>query len=373
MKHFAFVLSVFLCVHLNAQQTVYLFIGTYTDNKPGKGIYVYRMNNQTGELTQTGSGSDITNPSFLTISFNGQFLYACTNTKTAMAGSISAFSIDTVKGQINFINKRSSEGANPVYVSTDRTSRFVLSGNYTQGNVTVLTANANGSLNPAIQTIQFTDSSINKERQDKAHIHAVVFSPGDDYLYLPDLGADKIRVFRFNKGTEQPLLQAAGFTVNTVKGSGPRHLVFHPHRKFAYCVEEMAGSVSVYRYNKGQLLPLQRINANQRTATVYSSADIHISPDGLFLYVSNRLENTIASFSIQASGKLRLLGHEATRGDIPRNFCIAPGGRFLLVANQESNNVVVFKRNIRTGLLTYTGHQVVVPAPSCLRMRTYGN
>jgi 6-phosphogluconolactonase len=372
MKQLAFILLFFAVIGSNAQRVTYLFVGTYTDGKPAKGIYVYRMNMQTGDLSATGSGVDITNPSFLAISSNGQYLYACTDTKTAVAGSISAFSIDSINGHINFINKKSSEGANPVYVTADRTNRFVIGGNYTEGNVAVLTANQDGSLNAAIQTIQFIDSSINKERQAKAHIHSVIFSPGDNYLYLPDLGADKIRTFSFNSKNRQPLVKADDLTVNTAGGSGPRHLVFHPNKKFAYCVEEMGGSISVYRYNQGHLLLLQRLNANRTQAAEYSSADIHISPDGLFLYASNRVENTIAIFSIDAAGQLKLLGHEPTRGEVPRNFCIDPHGRFLLVANQNSNNVVVFKRDAGTGLLSYTGLEIAVPAPSCLQMRDYG-
>jgi len=371
MKHLVVILLALACIGSNAQPVTYLFIGTYTDGKPAKGIYIYRMNMQTGELTATGNAENITNPSFLTLSSGGKYLYACTDTKTAVAGSISAFSIDSVNGGINFINKASSEGANPVYVTADRTNRFVIAGNYTEGNVTVLPANQNGRLGAATQTIQFTDSSINKERQAKAHIHSVIFSPGDAYLYLPDLGADKIRAFRFNKANKQPLETAGHLMVSTTRGSGPRHMVFHPHKKFAYCIEEMGGSVSVYRYNKGRLSLLQRINANRSKAAEYSSADIHISPDGLFLYASNRIENTIAIFSINASGKLRLLGHEATAGEVPRNFCIDPGGRFLLVANQNSNNVVVFKRNTKSGLLTPANIQINVPAPSCLQMRSY--
>jgi len=372
MKQFVIIIVLALaCIGSDAQKVIYLFIGTYTDGKPAKGIYVYRMNMQTGELTATGTAENVTNPSFLTVSANGKYLYACTDTKTAVAGSISAFSVDSIKGRINFINKESSEGANPVYVAADKTNRLVIAGNYTEGNVAVLPTNQNGSLRTAIQTIQFTDSSVNKDRQDKAHIHSVIFSPDDGYLYLPDLGADKIRAFRFNKANKQPLETADPLTISTAKGSGPRHMVFHPNKKFAYCIGEMGGSVSVYSYNKGLLSPLQRINANKIKAAEYSSADIHISPDGLFLYASNRIENTVAIFSINAYGKLRLLGHEATGGEVPRNFCIDPDGRFLLVANQSSNTVVVFKRNAKSGLLTPANIQITVPAPSCLQMRTY--
>ena len=353
--------------------TTYLFAGTYTDSKPGKGIYVYSMNPRTGALIPVSTGDNITNPSFLTISPNGKYLYACTDTKTAMAGSISSFAIDSVTGKISFINKQSSGGANPVYLVVDKSNRFIVNGNYTEGNVSVFSANNDGSVNPLLQVIQFAGSGINTSRQEKPHIHSTIFSPGYDYLYLPDLGTDKIRVFKFDTAGNKPLTAADTLTVETVPGSGPRHMVFHPGKKIAYCIEEMGGMVSVYLYNNGKLTPIQRIASNKEKSDEYSSADIHISPDGLFLYASNRVENTISIFSVGADGRLKLAGHQSTEGDVPRNFTLDPSGQFLLVANQGSNNIVVFKRNLKTGLLEKTGVQVAVPSPSCLQMRTYAH
>ncbi|MES1223771.1 MAG: lactonase family protein, partial [Bacteroidota bacterium] len=293
-------------------------------------------------------------------------------TKTPVPGSISSFTIDSVNGKIAFINKQSSAGANPVYVVVDKSNKFVLTGNYTEGNAAVLSANNDGSLNPALQAIKFIDSSVNKARQEKSHIHSVFFSPAYDYVYLPDLGSDKIRVFKFGPNSGTPLQEMDNLTVRTVPGSGPRHMAFHPNKKFVYCIEEMSGMVVVYSYNNGKLNPVQRINSNSKTAAEYSSADIHISPDGLFLYASNRIENTISIFSIKTDGRLKLIGHQATLGDVPRNFTLDPTGNFLLVANQGTNNIVVFRRDKKTGMLKDTGIQVSVPSPSCLQMRKYG-
>jgi 6-phosphogluconolactonase len=375
MKHFVCILLILIGFSKSNSQPgiTYLFIGTYTGSKPDKGIYVYSMNSQSGELTKVSNAENITNPSFLTISPNGKYLYACTDTKTLVAGSISSFAIDSVTGKINFINKQSSAGANPVYVTVDKSNKFVVTGNYTEGNVAVFNTNSDGSLNPCLESIRFTDSSINKERQEKAHIHSTIFSPGYSYMYLPDLGSDKIRAFRFVPDSARPLIAADSLTVRTVPGSGPRHMVFHPGKKFAYCIEEMSGMVSAYVYNNGRLTPLQRITSNSKKANEYSSADIHISPDGLFLYASNRVENTLSIFSIGSDGKLKLIGYQSVFGDVPRNFTIDPTGHFLLVANQLTNNIVVFRRNLKTGLLKKTGTQITVPAPSCLQMRKYGN
>ncbi len=352
----------------------YLFVGSYTGGKQDTGIYVYELNSRSGKLKKISTIENITNPSFLTISPNGNFLYACTDTKMANAGSVSAFKIDTINGKITFINKQTSGGENPVYLAVHKDNKFIVNGNYTQGNVSVFATNQNGGLNPFSQIIQFTDSSINKQRQEKAHIHATVFSPNNDFIFLPDLGSDKIRVFKFDPSITQPIIPTNAYLVKTAAGSGPRHFTFHPNSKFAYCIEELSGMVSVYNYNNGTLDSIQKIFSYSKKQGSYASADIHISPDGLFLYSSNRgeLENTIAIFSIdQNSGKLSIIGHQNTFGKHPRNFAIDPSGKFLLVANQVSNNIIVFKRNFKTGLLIKTNNDIQVKRPSCLQLRNY--
>ena len=373
MKYAVFLLLALLTLHTaRAQNQTLVFIGTYTDEKPDKGIYVYSLDSKTGELKKTGHGENLINPSFLTLSPTGQFLYACTDTRQATAGSITSFRIDSLHGSLTLINKQPSGGANPVYIAVDNTGRFTINGNYTGGSVAVRTTDNQGAVQPFAQTIPFKDSSINKARQEQSHIHSTVFSPSFDYVFSPDLGADKIRVFRFNAGEEKPLAEVDSLTVHTEPGSGPRHLVFHPNKKFAYCTEEMGGMVSVYSYASGKLRRIQRAFSYTKPAEQYSTADLHVSPDGLFLYASNRIENTLSIFSIRIDGTLILTGHQETGGDVPRNFSIDPSGHFILVANQSSNNIVVFRRDAKTGLLKRTGKPVTVPSPSCIQIRTYG-
>lgn len=373
MRNAVILLCIFFGFYTTEAQNkiTYVFVGTYTNEKPDKGIYVYSLDPQSGELEELGSAENLVNPSFLTISPNGRFLYACTDTRQAIPGSITSFAIDSIRGRLTFLNKQSAEGANPVYVTTDNGNNFIINGNYTEGNVSVATISAQGFVNPSVQTIQFRDSSINKSRQEKSHIHSTVFSHHCDYLFLPDLGADKIRVLTFNPDSSKPLSESAGLTVHTVPGSGPRHMVFHPNQQFAYCIEEMGGMVSAYAYNKGKLTRIQRIPSYSKTTEEHSSADIHISPDGLFLYASNRVENTISIFSIDPAGTLRPVGHQSTFGETPRNFAIDPSGNFLLVANQTSNNLIVFKRDLASGLLKRTGKEIKVPYPSCVKLRVY--
>lgn len=353
-----------------------LFVGTYTAGKPDSGIYVYEFNSASGMLKRLATGNNLVNPSFLTVSDNGKYLYACTESKLPQNGNISAFKIDSLSGNISFINKQSCGGENPVYLTIDKTNNFIINGNYTEGNVTVFNTNADGSINPYTQNIQFTDSSINKTRQDKAHIHSTVFSPKNDFIYFPDLGGDKIRTFKFDTSSTQPLSIADNYTVETHLGGGPRHFTFHPSGKYAYCIEELSGIVAAYNYSNGKLDTLQRIFSYSKIQESYASSDIHVSPDGLFLYASNRgeNENTISIFSIdKINGKLKLIGHQLTFGDHPRMFVIDPSGKFLIVANLVTNNIVVFKRNLKTGLLTKTKYKISVPRPSCLQMKSYNS
>lgn len=365
----------FCTPNVNAQSSkTLLFVGTYTDAKPSKGIYLFEFDTSNGNLSLLNTGKDIINPSFLTLSPNGHYLYACTESKMPDHGSVAAFKIDSSNGTITFINKQSSGGENPVYISTSKNNEFLISANYTEGTAAVFPIRSDGGLQPYEQIFHFHGGSTNSVRQDKAHPHAAVFDPEFEYLFIPDLGADTIRTFRFDAISSKPLIAVEKYDVQTEQGSGPRHLVFHPNKKFAYSIEELSGTVAAYRYDNGRLDTLQRIFSYSKVQEVYNSADIHISPDGLFLYASNRWdnENTISIFAIDTiSGTLRLEGHQYVHGDHPRSFTLDPSGKFLIVANQVTNNIVVFRRDERTGLLKKIEEVTQVPNPSSLKMRTY--
>jgi 6-phosphogluconolactonase len=352
----------------------YLFVGTYTTGEPDTGIFVYQLDITTGDIKFMSSVTEVTNPSYLTLSPNGKYLYACTETKMPVEGNVSAFAIDSIHGELTFINKQPCGGENPVYLTVHKDNRIIVVGNYTAGNASVFTTNSNGSVHPYDQLIPFNGSSVNIQRQEKAHIHAAVFSPDYHFVFFPDLGSDKIHAFGVDSGSSQPLFAIDSLDVNSIAGSGPRHFTFHPNGRFAYCIEELSGMVSAYTYQEGKLNAIQRIFSYSKIQDGYGSSDIHISPDGLFLYASNRWEeeNTISIFAVDTlHGKLTLVGHQSTYGDHPRNFIIDPTGNFLLVANQATNNIVVFKRNKKTGLLKKTGTEIQVPNPSCMQIRVY--
>jgi 6-phosphogluconolactonase len=359
---FAFVFVLALS-SVNAQES-YLIIGTYTEAKPDKGIYVYSFNNVTGQLVYVSHGENITNPSYLTMSADGKFIYACSETQIPNSGNISAFGFNN--GKLTFINKVPSGGDNPAYISLHKSGKVLVNANYTGASASVIRVKKNGSLE-SDTTFQFVGKSIITGQQDSPHIHAAVFSPAQNYVFLTDLGSDKI--WSYSIGKNQSFKRFPAGDVSTVPGSGPRHLVFHSNNKYAYCIEELSGTVSAYSYQKGKLTSIQRIATHDASVEgPYGSADIHISPDGKFLYASNRgKENTISIFSInQETGILTFIDNQSTLGDHPRNFTLDQTGNFLLVANMLSNEIIVFKRNKETGLLTETGIKISVPKPACL-------
>lgn len=370
MRFLLLALAVVTTLTVTCQQS-YLMIGTYT-SRGSKGIYVYRFDARSGHLTWVSNTEGIINPSYFAVSPDNRFVYSCTDTRTSDPGSISAFSFDAKTGNLSFLNKHQTGGANPVYISVHKTGRWIVEGNYTSGNLCVLGVKADGSLQPLSQTIEHMGRSINATRQDKPHVHCTTFSPDYRYVYAPDLGTDKVVAYAIQNNSEPKLVPAPEPFAATVPGSGPRHLTFHPNGKYAYLVEEMAGAVVVYHYDKatGRLDSLQQIFTHPDGAKEpFGAADVHLSPDGRFLYVSNRAnENNLAIFSVSSSGRLKNVGYQATEGKVPRNFTLDPSGKYLLVANQESDNVVVFKRNNQTGLLTPTGIQISVPEPTCLKM-----
>lgn len=346
-------------------QEYYLLAGTYTSGK-SEGVYVYKFNSETGEATPASTAKS-SNPSFLAVSPNQKYVYAVNENKP---GNISSFSFNKNTGSLKELNQQSTSGDHPCYVTVHKSGKWIVAGNYSSGNLSVLPVVIDGSLGKAIQIIKHKGVGPNFQRQRGAHVHATVFSPDGKYLFVPDLGIDKIMIYRFNEKNgrlnahDQPFLKSEG-------GAGPRHMEFHPNGRFAYLMEELSGSIRAMQYDdKGHLLSLQIINAHDSSYKgELGSADIHVSGDGRFLYCSNRASsNTIAIFRIDAvSGKLSVVGHQSTLGETPRNFNFDPSGNFLLVANQNSHAIVIFKIDKETGLLTDTGNRIEIPNPVCIK------
>ena len=352
-------------------QDYFMLIGTYTSGG-SNGIYVHQFNSVSA-ATKLIDSIKITNPSYLTVSPNRKFVYAVSEdvNKKNMGGKVASFSFDNVKGSLSLLNEQPSNGNNPCYITINKTGRWIITGNYSSGTLAVLPVRSNGSLDPAVTVIQHTGQSVNTDRQTGPHVHATVLSPDNSYLFVPDLGLDKLMQYRFNK-RNGALKEANEPYVMTKPGSGPRHFEFHPNKKYAYLLEELTGSVSAYTYTSktGKLALIQNISTLPPDFLGYAgSADIHVSPDGNFLYASNRGEsNTIVIYAInKKNGSLIVAGYQSTLGKTPRHFSLDPGGNFLLVANQNSDEIIIFKVNKITGLLTDTGKRISVSKPVCIK------
>jgi 6-phosphogluconolactonase len=361
----------------------YLMIGTYTSAK-SEGIYVYKFNTNTGYFSAVSKAGGVQNPSFLSISPNQKFVYAV-NENFENAG-VSAFSFDKKSGTLALLNTQPSGGAHPCHLSVDKTGSWVLVGNYTGGSLAVLPIFGDGSLGNPTQIIKHEGKSSNAARQEKPHVHSVNIAPNNTDVFVPDLGIDKIMAYSFD--SKLGVLSAAKPPfIKMTNGAGPRHFTFHPNGKFAYLIEELSSTVTGFSYKKGTLTPLQTVTTlptDYKEKNKNFCADIHISPDGRFLYGSNRFVDgssgknvfaatdtidTIVIYSIdQKTGRLTYIGHEPVLGKVPRNFIITPNGKFVLVANQATDNITIFARNTQTGKLTATGKQISVPTPVCLKL-----
>jgi 6-phosphogluconolactonase len=347
----------------------YLFIGTYT-NTTSKGIYIYDFNSATGDAEPIWNTDSVTNPSYLTISKDQKYVYAVNETNGANPGRVTAYSFDKKNVKLNFINTTASGGDDPCYISTTDDNKWLAVANYTSGTATLFPINADGSVQPFSQ--QVNDTIYRNQGSNKTpHVHETVFSPDGKYMLTPDLGLDKLIVYKFNPSGKTPLTVPSNSIAKSADSTGPRHVTFSKDGKFVYLMHEMGANVTVYSYNDGKLSQVQDIGTFPKGfAGVKDGAEIMISPDGKFLYASDRGDlNLLAIFSIDTdSGKLTLKGTVSTEGKHPRNFIIDPSGNYLLVANQDSESIIIFKRDQETGMLTNTGKQIHVARPVCLQM-----
>ncbi len=350
-----------------------VYVGTYTAGA-SDGVYLYRLNLASGELRHALTVKGVVNPSFLALDSRRRYLYAVnevTEFGGKQSGAVSAFAVDQRTGGLSFLNQQSSRGGAPCYVTVDATNRFVLVANYFGGNVSVLPVQRDGSLGEATEVQQYAGSSVNRERQEAPHAHCIVLDKTNRHAYACDLGTDRIMLYRFDEQRGKLIPNEAPF-VRVHAGAGPRHLVFHPHNRYAYVANELDLTVTAFEHDKakGILTELQTVSTlPDGLTTTGTSADIHISPDGKFLYLSNRGADHLAAFKIDArTGRLSLIAHTPTEGKTPRNFAIDPTGEFLLVANQNSNTIVTFRIGRQTGRLTPTGHVAEVPSPVCLKL-----
>ena len=348
------------------QQHYYLAVGTYTKNQ-SNGVFIYEFDAKNGELAPVATTDNISDPSYLTFNSDGTKIYSVGERKN---GSVFSFDFNNKTGAISLINKQNIDGDSPCYISLSKDEKHILVANYSSGSISILPLNTDGSVAPLSQLIAHKGNSINQERQKAPHAHSIINSPSGSHVYAADLGADKIFAYAYDPLLEKPLQKAQQQFINTKPGSGPRHFIFNKQGTYAYLIGELDASITVYSYNGTELKDIQHIEMNLPDFKgVNGAADIHLSQDGKFLYASNRgSANEIVIFKVDdKNGKLHRIASQSCLGKSPRNFVIDPTDNFLLAANQDSDSIVIFKRNKKNGLLTPTGKVMNVGAPVCLK------
>ena len=356
------------------------FVGTYTEpilfgtgqvlEGQGKGIYACTLDLETGATELLSVTEGIRNPSYLAFDPESKFLYAVNELKEfegTASGAVSAFAFDKRSGKLTLLNTQPSHGTDPCHLTVDRTGKHVLVANFASGSVSVYPVQSDGSLGRASDVVQHEGSSLDPVRQGGPHAHAVTLDHQGKFVYVPDLGLDQVFIYALN--TERGTLKSVG-AVRTQPGAGPRQLVMHPSKPCAYLINELNSMMTSYAYDEatGELSELQTLSTLPLGFEGASTcAEVQIAPNGAFLYGSNRGHDSVVVYATSEDGTLILRGHESTGGEIPRNIIVSPKGDYLLAANQDTQNLVVFKLDVATGMPVATGESLKVPTPVCVK------
>lgn len=352
-----------------------LLVGTYTGSG-SDGIYVYRFDTDSGRVSPVSSAK-AENPSYLVASRDGRHVYAVNELPgdagpASVRGGVSAFDFDAKTGALKFVNRVSAQGNDPCYLSLSPDGRYLVVANYSVasdpgGSFSVFPVEATGALGAAVLNVHHEGTGPVKGRQDGAHVHSTVFSPDGKYLFVQDLGADKLYSYRYTPDGSRGLIGLTESRYTLAKaGSGPRHLVFGANGRFAYVTNELNASVDVYRYDDGRLAHVETVPMTAPGfAGKVGGGALHLSPDGRFLYATNRGDaNDIVIYAVNAAdGKLTLVGRQSSLGKTPREFAIDPSGKWLIVGNQDSDSMFVFRRDIASGRLEPNPARIRIDKP----------
>ncbi|MGM0507363.1 MAG: lactonase family protein [Bacteroidota bacterium] len=346
-----------------------LYLGTFSD----EGLFVYEFDRENQAFTEIQQLTDKPGPNFQIIHPEGHTLYSISGEAPEgmeEVGSVAFYRIDEQTGELTWLGEQSTMGRGPAHVSVDPMGRFVYVSNYGGGSMASYPVQDDGSLGEAVSVMQHEGGSmVNEDRQQRPYAHSTIPSPDGRFVYTSDLGMDKILIYAVDQETGE-LSPAEQPYAETEPGSGPRHFVFHPDGTFAYSVEELSSTVTAFEYDAstGGLEKLQVISMLPEGYEESSyAADIHISPDGRFLYATNRGHDSTAIYSIDTeTGMLEMEGIEPTRGGHPRNFAVDQDGEFVFMTNRDNDNLVLFERDEETGLLSYTGNEATVPRAVCV-------
>jgi len=347
----------------------FVYVGTYTRGQ-SKGIYLYRF--AAGTLTPQGLAAESSDPSFLAVSPDHRYLYAANEISTyegQKSGSVSAFSIDRETGKLRLLNVVASGDPGPAHLTVDHTGKYALVANYGVGSVAVFPILADGRLGKATAHLPHAGHSVNPRRQRGPHAHSIYTSPDNRFALSPDLGTDQVYVYRFDAAQGTLVPNRPPF-VAVAPGTGPRHLAFDPRGRFAYLVQEFGGILTVFSWDAdgGILHQRETFPAAPRDYQGYNNcAEVFVHPNGKFLYVANRGHDSIGVYAINpVEGTLTPVEYASTQGKTPRSFALDPTGSCLIAANQESNTLVGFRLDPKTGHLTPTGQKLDIQAPACV-------
>lgn len=359
-----------------------VLVGTYTQGK-SEGIYRYRFDSQSGKIDlQPRQVIKSENPSWLTLSDDQRRLFVVNENGPGQrdtVGKVSSFAIDAKSHEVTPINQVESKGDEPTHSSLSPDGRFLFVSNYAVhpdpgGALAVVPVDTSGKLSAVAQTSTHPASHVDPERQASSHVHSAVPTPDGKYLIASDLGANKLFVYRYDSTARQPLQPARNPAVELPAGSGPRHVLFSHDGKHAYLTLEMSAQVALFDYHDGVFKRTQLIDLADKSVQQKNGAGgLHSSADGKFLYVANRGgANQLVVFAIApATGQLKEIQRRSVEGTEPREFSIDPSGHFLLIANQKSNQIVILRRDTKTGLLGETVQKMDVDSPSDFRFLTH--
>jgi 6-phosphogluconolactonase len=352
---------------LSAQE-YWVYIGTYTSAKGSKGIYRAKLDASTGKLSEPELAAEAGSPSFLAIHPNNKFLYAVGETSGKGGGAVRAFAIDAKTGALTLINESTSGGAAPCHLVVDPKGRFLLVANYGGGSTALFRLRDDGGLGERLVVLQHQGSGPNKGRQEAPHAHCTAFSADGRYAFSVDLGIDQVKVFRLDPDSGT-IDDAAIADIRLPAGCGPRHITLAADGQYAYVNGELDSTVHTVRLDlaQGKHEVLQSLSTLPQPVKGNTTAECILSPDGRFVYVSNRGHNSIAVFRVRPDRTLEAVGHITGDIKIPRNFNIDPTGKWLLIASQDGDKVGVWSRDATTGLGKETGQTITVSRPVCIK------
>jgi 6-phosphogluconolactonase len=348
-----------------------IFISAFAAGEKGA-IHAFGFDSKTGSLTSKRQTTDVQHPFFLVVSPDGRFLYSIDTEKFGGSENefVAAYAIKDRSGKLKRLNQQSAKGTASCYLDIDASGKTVVLANYSTGSVAALPVQTDGSLGEAAAFVQHEGSSVNPKRQKAPYAHSIVISPDNRFALAADLGIDKVLIYRLDAAASKLSVNKAQVSISVEPGSGPRHLTFHPNGKNVYLINELKNSVTFFTYepDSGKLTTQQTISTLPADFDgVTHTADVKITPNGKFLYGTNRGHDSIACYRIGDDGRLSLIKIEPSLGKGPQNLLITPDGRWVICANMPGNSVIVFGINSDTGELTATGEPVSMSMPSCIR------